>query len=230
MTSDSPQMALPIALSDHAGFDNFWVGQNKQLLDSIKQFVTDGEPPLIYYYGAQSSGKSHLLFACGKLARAEVVSCSYLALSSNYVSPEVIAGTKPDQLVCLDDVHSIAGQADMENAVFTLFEQIKHAHGQLLVSSNRPPDQSGFGLPDLVSRLSSGLVFPLHGLTEDAQYDAVQMRAKQRGISISEDTVRYLLARLPRDTKRLFEVLDTIDQQSLIEKRRITIPFLRQLL
>lgn len=229
MTSDSPQMALPIALSDHAGFDNFWVGQNKQLIDSIQQLVTEGEPPLIYYYGAKSSGKSHLLFACAKLARAEVASCSYLALANDYISPDVIASTDANQIVCLDDVHSIAGNSEMENAVFTLFEQIKHANGQLLVSSTQPPDQSGFQLPDLVSRLSSSLVYPLQGLTEEEQYDAVQMRAKHRGLSISEEAIRYLLTRLPRDTQRLFDVLDTIDQKSLVEKRPITIPFLRQL-
>jgi len=46
---------------------------------------------------------------------------------------------------------------------------------------------------------------------------------------ISDDTVKFLLKRSSRDNRELFEILDRIDQASLVEKRRITIPFLQSL-
>jgi DnaA family protein len=133
-------------------------------------------------------------------------------------------------VVCVDDIEEWAGDVDKERALFTLFEQIKHAGGQLIVSATQPPNSSDFVIKDLVSRLSSGLIYPLHELNDEHRFEALKMRAKVRGLSISDDAVRYLQSRSSRDTGELFEVLDRIDHASLVEQRRVTIPFLQNLL
>ena len=76
----------------------------------------------------------------------------------------------------------------------------------------------------------SGLIYGLHPLTEEQQLDAITMRANQRGLLISEDTVKFLVKHSSRDNRELFMILEQIDQASLVEKRRITIPFIQALL
>ena len=133
-------------------------------------------------------------------------------------------------MVFIDNIYAWAGDLEKEQALFTLFEQIKHAGGQLVVTASQPPEASSFILRDLVSRLMSGLIYGLHPLTEEQQLDAITMRANQRGLLISEDTVKFLVKHSSRDNRELFMILEQIDQASLVEKRRITIPFIQALL
>jgi len=230
MTSNSnttPQMALPLSVGDKASFDNYWVGHNTELVNAIKSSILRGEPRLVYYYGVPGSGKSHLIFAAMRLAKDEIINTSYVSLSDTYVTPSMLDVIDVKHVVCIDNVQHWAGDELRERALFTLFEQIKHAGGQLLVSASQPPERCGFTLTDLVSRFASGLVYPVMELNQEQQFEAIKMRANHRGLSISDDTVKYLISRSPRDTSELFVILDRIDQASLIEKRRITIPFLQ---
>ena len=224
------QLPLDISVGDKASFENFWVGHNHELATAIAASVKTGDPKLLYFYGPKSAGKSHLLFASMRLAKAEIMSSSYVCLGNSVVSPSQLESIDVHHLVCVDDLHAWAGNAAGERALFTLMEQIKHAGGQLLISAIQPPEALGLELMDLVSRLSSGLVYPLQALTEEQQFEAIKMRAGQRGLSISEETVRYLMSRSSRDTGELFDLLENIDRASLIEKRRITIPFLQSLM
>lgn len=231
-TSDpnTGQLALAIATQDKASFDNFWVGHNAELIQALKTSVCTGEPKVVYFYGTRGSGKSHLLFAAMRLAKYEVINTSYYSLKDEYVAPEMLPLVDVKHVVCIDNIQAWAGNKAKERALFTLFEQIKHAGGQLLVSASHPPESSGFVIRDLISRLSSGLIYPLHELTDEQRIEALKMRAQHRGLAVSDDAIKYLVSRSPRDTTELFTVLDKIDQASLAEKRRVTIPFLQELL
>jgi len=224
------QIPLPLSHGDKAAFDNFWVGHNSELVSAIRASIELGEPKLIYFYGPSSVGKSHLLFAALKLAKEEVVHTSYLSLSESVITPSMLDALDAGHLICIDNVHTWAGEEAAERALFTLFEQVRHRGGSLLLSARTAPDNSGFQLPDLISRLASGLVYAVPELTEDQQFHALKLRANNRGLSISDDAVKYLLSRSSRDTGKLFSLLDEIDRTSLIEKRRVTIPFLQTIL
>lgn len=230
ITLGTTQMALPLGGSDQASFANYWVGHNSELVAAIRACVELSDPKVLYFYGPSGSGKSHLMFAAMRLAKQEVINTSFLSLNDPNVSIEMLSMVDVNHVVCIDNVQAWAGQESKERSLFTLFEQIKHAGGQLLLSAQRPPEQSGFVIRDLISRLSSGLIYPLYDLTQEQQLEAIKMRANQRGLSIADDTVRYLISRSSRHTGELFEILDRIDQASLIEKRRITIPFLQRFL
>ena len=67
-------------------------------------------------------------------------------------------------------------------------------------------------------------------LNEEQQLAALTLRAKLRGLELPDETGRYLLRRLPRDMATLAELLDTLDVASLVAQRRLTIPFIRDVL
>ena len=226
----SGQLALALSLGDKASFDNFWNGRNTELVTAIRAGIENPESRIVYIYGAAGAGKSHLLFAAVRHAWEVPLAATYLSLMDQRVSPSMLDTIDLSGLVCIDNAHAWAGEIERERALFTAFEQIRLAQGQLLISTLQPPSASGFVIPDLVSRLSSGLVYPLHALNDEDQFHAVKLRASQRGLSISDSAVRFLLSRITRDNAALFAILDDIDRVSLIEKRRITIPFLQRLL
>lgn len=223
-------MALPLAHGDKASFENYWVGHNSELVTALRASIETGEPKVIYFYGPAGAGKSHLLYAAMRLAKEEIINTTFLALDNANVGPEMLSVVDVEHVVCVDNIQIWAASESRERALFTLFEQIKHAGGQLIVSASQAPENAGFLLRDLISRLSSGLIYPIHSLNEEQQLAALKMRASQRGLSISDETVRYLITRSSRDSSELFSILDRIDKASLVEKRRITIPFLQALL
>ena len=223
-------MPLAIATGDKAEFNNFLVGDNAELVAAIKSSICDSQLQLLYIYGPSGVGKSHLLYAAMRLAQQQSIATSYLSFRDGRAEPDLLLALNTKSLICLDDVHCWAGNEAYERSLFAVFEQSKHDGGQLLLSAYQAPPECGFLLRDLTSRLASGLIYPVNELSSTQQFEAVKLRAGLRGLKISDETVKYLLSRTSRDTSELFSTLDRIDQASLIEKRRITIPFLKTLL
>jgi DnaA family protein len=85
-------------------------------------------------------------------------------------------------------------------------------------------------LPDLTSRLGWGPVFQLATLSDRDKRAALQMRARRRGLELGNEVAEYLLRRYPRDMDSLFSLLNQLDRASLVAQRRLTIPFVRELL
>ncbi len=224
------QLAFPLAGDDKASFENFLVGRNTEIVNALKSLTSQNEPKVVYLYGPEGSGKSHLLYALLRMAKSNDVATSYLSLQDEFVSPEMLEVMNFSGVVCLDNVHCWAGDDAKERALFTLFEQVKHGAGQLVLTAKQSPDMSEFLLRDLISRLSSGLIYALQELGDSQRYDALKMRANHRGLVITDDVLKYIVSRTPRDNTKLFALLDKIDKASLVEKRKITIPFLQHLL
>ena len=59
---------------------------------------------------------------------------------------------------------------------------------------------------------------------------ALQLRAKVRGLELSDDVAQFLILRLSRDTHVLFSKLGELDAASLAEQRKLTIPFVKKAL
>jgi len=164
-----------------------------------------------------------------RFARDEEVNTSYLSLRDDSVNAEMLSIVDVNNLVYIDNVDAWAGDEDKERALFTLFEQIKHASGQLIVSSSQDPESTEFFIRDLQSRLSSGLIYPLHRLTEEQLVDVIKMRSNQRGLEITDNVVMFLLRHFTRDVRELFDMVDKIDKAAIAEQRRITVPFIQTL-
>jgi DnaA family protein len=146
------------------------------------------------------------------------------------LSPELLEGLEQQDLVCLDDVHAIAGNDDWERAVFGLFNRVRDRNGRLLVAATRRAGQCGFRLADLVSRLDWGVAYVLMPLVDRQVVAALGLRARRRGLELPDETAQYLLKRMPRDLPSVFNLLDRLDEASMIEQRRLTVPFVKSVL
>ena len=73
-------------------------------------------------------------------------------------------------------------------------------------------------------------MFQLRVLDEAEQQAALQLRAHLRGFDLPDETSRWLQRRYPRDMRKLYDLLDTLDEAALVAQRRLTIPFIREVL
>lgn len=221
------QLALGIGLKDNATFANFLPGPNAQLLYALAQ----GAEPFIYLWGTAGSGKSHLLQAACHQVSESGGGAVYLPMAElSAMSCEILEGLEHMPLVCVDDIERIVGMQGWETGLFHLYNRIRDARGRLIVTAESAPPALGLALPDLASRLAWGLVFQVLPLTDGDKIAALRLRAAKRGMELSDEVAAYLLKRSPRDTHALFELLDHLDKASLAAQRRLTIPFVREIL
>lgn len=225
------QLPLEIQLADHAVFSNFLPAGNELVIHELKAAAARTELPMLWVWGVPESGRSHLLQACIAAADERGRRATYLPLNRNLGLPAAaLEGLGELDVVGLDDIDAIAGDAGFELAVFGLFEQLRQSGGRLVVTASAAPGEIRFGLPDLASRLKSGGVYRLQPLDDPGRLEALQIRARFRGFELPDDTGRYLLNRTPRGPAKLFRVLDTLDRAALVAQKRLTIPFVRSVL
>jgi DnaA family protein len=142
----------------------------------------------------------------------------------------MIDGLATRDVVCLDDVHAVAGRPDWERALFVLFNELQGRGGQLVAAAEMAPRACPFELADLASRMSQLPAYRVNGLDDADRAAALKLRAAHRGLDLPDDTARYLLGRSRRDMASLYRLLDTLDRESLRAQRRLTIPFVRRVL
>ncbi|GGK69551.1 DnaA regulatory inactivator Hda [Amphritea balenae] len=232
MSSPEPfQIPLGITLRDDARFENFLSQGNELLCNTLGQASRGEGEQFLFLWGNRDSGCSHLLQAVCHASDSAGRTAVYLPLDEVLdMGPEVLDGMEHLDLVCLDNLHLIAGNKVWEEGLFHFFNRIRAENNRLLVSADRAPRQLGVNLPDLASRLSWGMVFQVHNLDDDGKVKALQMRANGRGFEITEEVARFLLHRASRSMADLFDLLDQLDSASLSAKRKVTIPFVKQVL
>lgn len=221
-----PQLPLNIGLRDSATFSNFLPAANAAASHALQQ----AEEPFIYLWGASGSGKSHLLQAACHAVTEAGQPAIYIPLGEPGMAPAMLEGMEQMELVCLDDVDAVVADEEWEQALFHLYNRLRDSGHRLVTAGSSAPASLGVKLPDLVSRLGWGPVFQLQGLSDEEKGEALQQRAANRGMQLPPEVAAYLLQRAPRDTHALFALLDRLDELSLAAQRKLTIPFVRELI
>ena len=231
MSHQNKQLPLNIGLREGISFANFHPTGNEALLHALQQMITGAGETALYLWGRGGAGKSHLLqAACQAMAERGAVT-AYIPLSM-YAELDVamLHDLERSALICVDDVQCIAGNTPWETALFHLFNRAHALQVPMLFSANAIPAELALGLPDLTSRLAWGLVLHVTELKDEEKIDALCLRAQQRGFELPQEVGRYLLQRSPRNMTDLFNLLDRLDQASLVAQRKLTIPFVRELI
>ncbi len=224
------QLPLGVSLRDQATFDTFHPGPNAAAL-ALCQRVAQGQfAGALALSGREGSGKTHLLQAVSAAAAGADRRAGYLLVAPQ-IAPEVLDGWEALDVVCLDELDAVAGDARWEQTLFALYNQLADRHASLLTASRRTPGEQPWALADLGSRLRAGMMRRLQPLDDQDCIAALQLRAKTRGLSLPAETGQFLLRRCQRDMHSLYALLDSLDRQSLVEQQRtITIPFARRLI
>ena len=222
------QLALPLRLADHAVFGSFLDTGNETLVATLTDLADGGAGQGCWVWGGPATGKTHLLQAvCDRAGdRSVYVPLAMLAAAG----PDLLEGLASRELICLDDIHAVAGDPAWEAGLFDLCNQALDASRALVIAAPMSSRECPVELPDLQSRLARLPAFHIQSLDETDRVAALQLRAQLRGIELPDDTARYLLTRSRRDMASLYEVLDRLDTAALRAQRRLTIPFVREVL
>lgn len=226
------QLPLPIHQIDDDTLENFYGDNNLLLLNSLRSNFAQLHQPFFFVWGQESSGKTHLLKAVSNYFLLHQRPAIYVPLKEcHHFSPAVLDNLEYQEGVCLDDLQQVIGNSEWEEAIFDLINRIKErGKTLLLMSANQPIKSLAIKLADLVSRLNWGETYQLHPLADSQKVIVLQQKAQRKGLDLPLDTANFLLKRLERDNHTLFTVLEKLDKASLQAQRKLTIPFVKEIL
>jgi len=225
------QLPLSFGLRDDATFASFYAVENAEAKNCIMRMAEGNGEQFAYLYGSAGVGKTHLLHAACHVAYEYGQSAMYLPIAKySTLSTQDLSDLASINLICLDDVDSISGLANWEEALFHLYNRIRDSGSRLIVSADSVPQQLKINLLDLKSRLAWGVTYHLQQLADEQKLQALQLRAKFRGINLTDAVSSFLLKHCQRDMSQLFTILDILDRSSIAQKRKITIPFVKTVL
>ena len=230
----SGQLPLWSPKANPSRFDNFEVTEessNFALVQSLQDYIRIPETTPFYIHGEAGSGKTHLLHSAANLIRElDEQSVVYCDCSSASMSPSMLLSDFSSTNFVLDNIDYWGQNKQGEQSLFSIVEQAKNSHFRLILTAQQSPINSQFDLADLISRLNSGVVFQLESLDEVGKIKALQQNIKARNLQVDVKVLQYLLTHFARDNHNLFLALDKLDRASMIEKRKLTIPFVQQVL
>ena len=231
MSSANPQQVFNFTLIPANTFETFYT-KDPALVEILENIASrELNEPQIFLWGERSTGKTHVLQAICHIAHNSGQRMMYMPLAEilNY-GPESLEGLHSLDIVCIDDIHLIAHKKEWELALFNLINQLRASNTIIVISSQQSPAENAFDLADLNSRSVWGPVYKLPQLNDSEIKDALNLHAKTSGLKISDDVGNYLLTRYQRDLLTLVQAIEKLNQSSLQEQRKITIPFVKKVL
>jgi DnaA family protein len=227
----NPQLPLHVSFREDAVFEDFLPAGNAVAVGTLRQALANLNDHLIYLWGSSGVGVSHLLQASVHDLQTQGMQAVYLPLSEclSY-GPEALEGLDELDAVALDDVHLLVDSIDWQEAVFHFYNRMRDSGRLILVGSSSSPLQLPLPLQDLKSRLSSGLTISLSPMTDEERVSWLVWKGRRRGLVVEKDVAEFLIYRHNQNVSELVQTFEKLDAASLAEKRKITIPFLKQVL
>ncbi len=217
------QLPLPFALPERHTFERFIGAANAELIDRLKRPVERFE--CLWLFGEPGVGKTHLLqAACHHLPRSAYVPTNVA------VADATLDGYRRFAFVGIDDIAVWLGARNAELAVIGLYNALAEAGSRLVVAAAKSPRDMRFALPDLASRLRAAACYRLAPLGDGDKVALIERAAAERGLRLGPEVVQFLLSRASRDPRDLLGIVDRLDRSSLAAGRRVTVPFVKEVL
>ncbi|MDP6374793.1 MAG: DnaA regulatory inactivator Hda [Pseudomonadales bacterium] len=224
----SRQLTLSLQPSPRCTFSSFVPGRNEELVERCRGLPEGFSITCIH--GEPGSGRSHLLQATCHHHAGLDRRVAYLPLAVAPADAEMLSGLERYGVVALDDLESWLGFVPLERGLIGLYQALQQRNAALLFTSDRSPSELECAFDDLSSRLRGGQAFALEELEDHDKARVLRQRAAERGMLIDAAVMSYWMRRARRGFTGLLADLDRLDEASLSEQRRVTVPLVKQVL
>ena len=197
-------------LDQRLRFDTFVTGSSNRLAVAAAKAVADAPGVLynpLFVYGASGLGQTHLMHAVGHSARDKQPSLGveYVALD-DYMEEfhQALQGGRLDTfkkryesagVLLLDDVQFLTGRAEVQGELLRLFNVLQGRGTQIVMTSDRPPDEITDVAERLLTRLTGGLIVDV-GIPDYETRVAILQKLQGERSSRFRDGVLEELARV----------------------------------
>jgi chromosomal replication initiator protein len=215
-------------LNSNYTFENFVVGPSNQEAQSAA-LTTALEPGKFYnplfIYGKSGIGKTHLLHAIGNYITSKdhnkhvyyVSSAEFLDEYVNAIRASQIdefkESFKQNDVLLIDDIQFLSGKDKITETFFHIFNHLVTRHKQIVITSDRAPNELKKLEERLVSRFASGLSVQITAPEYETSLEILKKKIEGQTIStkvIKEDVLSYIALKYSKDIRQLEGALNRL--------------------
>jgi chromosomal replication initiator protein len=236
--------AAPIeGLNGKYTFANFVVGPSNELAHAASMAAAGAggrrHNPL-FICGGTGLGKTHLVHAIAHRVREERPDARIVYISAERFVNEFVQAL-PDQrmhefraryrdkcdLLLVDDIHSLAGKTQTQEEFFHAFNALHQASKQIVVTSDKYPQQLDKMEERLVSRFQWGLVADVQAPELETRVAIVRKKAQLERIEIADEVCLCIAQSIRSNVRELEGTLIRLAAKASLLGKPIEIGFAR---
>ncbi|MDP4133046.1 MAG: chromosomal replication initiator protein DnaA [Bacillota bacterium] len=217
-------------------FDNFIVGNSNRFAHAASLAVAESPGTAynpIFIWGGVGLGKTHLMHAIENYINENQPKLKTLFVPAETFMVELInsMGKNTEDFrqkyryvdaLFVDDIHFIAGKVATEEEFFNTFNSLFEAGKQIILSSDRPPQE----IPNLAERLSSrfswGILCDIQPPDYETRVAILKQKAKDQNIEIDTEILMYIADNITMNIRELEGVFRTLSAYSGFVNTKIT--------
>jgi chromosomal replication initiator protein len=239
------QGARQAGLNARYTFERFVIGGNSQLAGAACRGVADSPAQLynpLFIYGDTGLGKTHLMHAVGHeiLRRAPDTQIAYVP--SEQFTNEMISAIQSGRtaefrqryrridVLLVDDVHFLGNKEGTQEEFFHTFNSLYDAHRQIVITSDRPPQEIPGLQERLVSRFEWGLVTDIKPPDFETRVAILQKKAAEDRLTLDEEVIEFIARNRKASVRQLEGAVIKLLAFSSLTRREISLDLAREAL
>lgn len=217
---------LPIELPTSPSYDaaSFIVSTANETAHKLITSWPRWASPVVVLHGPPGSGKSHLAAVWRQQSGAPLIAPEALAVDT---VPSLLGEARA---VLIEDADRAAGFGEREQALLHLYNLVLARGGSLLLTAAEPPNLWPLALADLASRLRAALPVRLDAPDDILLAAVLRKHFGDRQLQVGDEVIAAALLRMERSFAGARALVQSLDYQSLAQKRPITTALLREVL
>jgi chromosomal replication initiator protein len=235
---DQPGQQLLLSFPSHPeyNFSNFVVSDGSRIaFETAKEFCSKNPTPYqaLYLFGQKNLGKTHLLLSIGNRA-AEMGLRAVCIQGNDFVDKieSVEAEQTLEQLLdvdffLMDNVEGLAQSPQGQKKLYHIYNQMMDKGGKVAFTAGFPPDRNSTMESYLTSRFQWGMVAEIKPIDDATTAKIILKLAKDINLTLPESIINFLLSRLPRDFISIQNAVSTINRESYIHKKKVSLPLVK---
>ncbi len=239
------EAARASGLNPRYSFERFVVGANSQLAAAACRGVADSPAQLynpLFIYGDTGLGKTHLMHAVGHeiLSRNRAARVAYVPSEqfTNEMIAAIQSGRTPEfrqryrqiDVLLVDDVHFLRNKEGTQEEFFHTFNSLYDAHKQIVITSDRPPQEIPGLQERLVSRFEWGLVTDIKPPDFETRVAILRKKAAEDRLVIEDSVIEFIARNRKTSVRQLEGAVIKLLAYSSLTRREISLDLAREAL
>jgi chromosomal replication initiator protein len=245
LPADSPTTAAPGGLNSRYTFDTFIVGPSNQFAHAACRAVAEapsGSYNPLFIYGGVGLGKTHLMHAIGQYVLQHDPNLKLTYISSERFMNEMINALRHERILdfreqyrsvdvlLVDDIQFVAGKEGTQTEFFHTFNALYDAQKQIVISSDRPPQEINNLEERLRSRFEWGLIADIQAPDLETKAAILKRKAEAEMMPLPDDVAMYIATRTRSNVRELEGALIRLIAYASLTGRMLSIELAQEVL
>lgn len=234
-----------IGLNEKYTFDDFVVGESNRFPHAAALAVCDklakAYNPL-FLYGGVGLGKTHLMQAMGHEILQKHPRAKVLYISSEEFTNQLINAIQKKttdkframyrnvDVLLLDDIQFIAGKNSTQEEFFHTFNTLYDSHKQIVLCSDRSPNEIKSLEERLVTRFAWGLVADVQAPDFETRVAILKKKSENADVQVPDDIMVFLAEHIRTNIRELEGALIRVEAYAKFTNKTMTVDLAKKVL